>query len=180
MFRSNLTEVNSARHSNMRRLRPHHGVLIRPGEIGRKIARKAGTDHGNTVRRLTNVDVVVCVGDTDGNIILLRLCVMCSMRLTWTVLLGMWWLRMLIDRCLNFNTTFDAKSANGVAALLVLQPQRAIVHAKHARSFAEADSSEPDCVQRLDEVLIRLRVEGSLALGGNGSRDLEAVVVVND
>lgn len=181
MFRSYLTEVNSAGHCNMRRLRPHHGVLIRPREIGREVSGKAGADHGNTVGRLAKIDVVVIriVGDTDtGGDFLLRLCVMRS----WAVLGRMRMLRVLVDRCLrvHFNATLDAQPADGVSAFFVLQPERPVVDAKHARSFAEADSTEPHRVQRLDEVFVRLGVEGSLALRGDGGWGVEAVVVVDD
>lgn len=60
----------------------------------------------------------------------------------------------------------------GVALLLVLEPQRAVVDAEHARRLAEADAADAHRLERALEVLLRLRVGGAAALGRRGGRRL--------
>lgn len=57
----------------------------------------------------------------------------------------------------------ETRPVVGVSAFLVLQPKSAIVHAEHPSRLAKANSTVPDRVQCSDEILVGLRIGGSLA-----------------
>lgn len=73
-------------------------------------------------------------------------------------------------RVLALDATLDAGPRIGVPLLLVLEPERAIVHAEHARRLAEPDPTDTHRLERALEVLLTLWVRGAAALGRRGGR----------
>lgn len=69
-----------------------------------------------------------------------------------------------------FHATLDARPADGIAPLPILQPKRSVVHAEESSGLAKSDSTVTHRFQGPDKVLVTLRIDRAFPLGRRGIR----------